>query len=268
MADTATVVDETVAAAETVVTETKATEVVAKEDGTLLSTADAEVKVEETPEQKTAREANEVATNAENKRLLEADDKTLKPEELAKKQGLVKAVDALKASVVPEKYEVKLDGVEVDATMLDALSPVFKDMKLTQGQVQKLAEAYAPVIKAQVEGQQKAAIDAWNKQGDDWKAESVKMLGANAKTEMAFAAKFMDRFGGKVVEGQDGKKTNELRVLMQDTKIGNNPVMLAAIIAAGKLLGEDKFVEGSNDGKGAEPSFYDHPTSKETLVYK
>ncbi len=226
----------------------------------------------ETPEQKTARETTEADTTAENKRLLETDDKTLKPEELAKKQELVKAEKdakdaeaAAKANEVPGKYDIKIDGVELDAKMIEGLSPVFKDLKLTNLQVQKLAEAYAPIIKSQIEAQQQEAIALWNKQGDDWKAESVKMLGANAKTDMAFAAKFMDRFGGKEIVGTDGKKSNELRALMQETKIGNNPVMLKAIIEAGKLLGQDKFVEGSNGTGDKEPSLYDHPKSKATL---
>lgn len=246
--------------------------VVEESDDTLLSNTEQDVtapksdapKVEETPEQKTAREA----TETENKRLLEADDKTLKPEELAKKQELIKA----KENTVPEKYEVKIEGVEINQGILDEMTPIFKEAKLTNAQVQKLAEIQTKHTKVQVEAQQKAAIDMWNKQGDDWKKESVTMLGANAKTDMAFAGKFMDRFGGKKVEVTDAKgnkvQTNELRILMQDTKIGNNPIMLKAIIEAGKLLGEDKFVEGSNVLKGETESIYDHPTSKATLKYK
>lgn len=236
-------------------------------DDTLLSGAGKEV-VEETPDQKVAREATEATAKAEDKRLLEADDKTLKPEELAKKQELVKAQADVKANTVPEKYEVKIEGVEIDTKTLEGLTPVFKEMKLTNAQVQKLAEAYAPLIKAQVDANQKEAIALWEKQGEDWKAESVKMLGSNAKTDMVFAAKFMDRFGGRELVGTDGKKTNELRVLMQETKVGNNPVMLAAIIAAGKLLGEDKFVEGSKDVKGGDQSLYNHPTSQATMQFQ
>lgn len=235
-------------------------------EGTLLGDAGGEPKVEgDAPKVEVAPDA---AVLAENKRLLEADDASLTADELVKKQELVKAETDAKANTVPDVYEVKIDGVEMNADLLGGLSPIFKEMNLTNAQVQKLAEAYTPIVKAQVEAQQKAAIESWNKQGEDWKAESIKMLGANAKTEMPFAAKFMDRFGGKVIELEGGKKTNELRVLMEDTKIGNNPIMLRAIIAAGRLLGEDKFVEGNNDGKGGEPSLYDHPTSKETLLYK
>jgi hypothetical protein len=241
----------------------------ATSDDTLLGGAGKEVEnPSETPEQKLAREATEATAKAEEKRLLDADDKTLTPEDLAKKQALVKAQADAKANTVPEKYEVKVEGFEVKPETLEALSPTFKEMGLTNAQVQKLAEAYAPVMKAQVEAQQKEAIDAWHKQGEDWKAESVKMLGSNAKTDMVFAAKFMDRFGGAEVVGEDGKKSNELRVLMQETKIGNNPVMLKSIIEAGKLLGEDTFVEGSNNSGVEEQSLYDHPSSKATMKFK
>lgn len=238
-------------------------------DDTLLGEAGKEVQpekaVEETPEQKISREATETATKVEEKRLLEADDKTLKPEELAKKQALIKARD----NSVPDKYEVKLpEGFELDTVALEALSPVFKKYNLTQAAVQEIAGVYAPVLKAKVEAQQKEAIELWEKQTNDWKAESIKMLGANAKKDMPYAAKFMDRFGGKEIVDAKGNKTNELRVLLAETKVGNHPVLVKAIIEAGKLLGEDKFVEGDKSIKGEEKSIYDHPTSQATLNYK
>ncbi len=232
-------------------------------DDTLLGGAGKELETpSESPEQKIEREAADKA-------LLDADDKSLTPEDLAKKQALVKAQADAKANTIPEKYEVKVEGFEIDATTLEALTPTFKELGLTNAQVQKLSEVYAPIMKAQVESQQKAAIEMWNKQGEDWKAESIKMLGNNAKTEMAFAAKFMDRFGGKEVALENGSKSNELRVLMQDTKIGNNPIMLRAIIEAGKLLGEDKFVEPNNSNAGGEEvSLYNHPSSVATMQLK
>lgn len=231
------------------------------EGETLLGNTEQEIGAED-------KTAQLEATKAEEKRLLEADEKTLKPEELEKKKSLIKAQEDAKANVVPEKYDIKIEGMNIDTEALGKLTPIFKELKLTNAQVQKLAENYAPIIKAQVENQQKEAIAQWEKQAEDWKTESIKMLGPRVKEEMVFAAKFMNRFGGKEIIGSDGKKSNELRVLMEETKVGNHPVMLAAIIAAGKLLGEDKFVEGKKSGSGQEPSIYDHPTSKATLQYK
>lgn len=267
---------------ETPVVETPVVETPSEE--TLLAKAGqdpAPEKVVETPEQKTTREATEAATKTENERLIKADDKTLKPEELAKKQELIKASETAKANSVPEKdgkYEVKLpealtkQGIELDTKTLETLTPVFKDLGLTQGQVQKLAEAYAPIIKAQVEGQQQAAIAMWNKQGEDWKAESLKQFGATAKEDLALVAKVRDRFGkqitenGKVLTDDKGKPLNDLSVLMEDTKIGNNPVLLRVLRDIGKILGEDTFVESGNPHKAKDDAdLYTHPTSQATL---
>lgn len=227
-----------------------------KADPKEVSLYDQEKPKEGTPEAKAAVEA-------ENKRLLEADDKTLKPEELAKKQELVKA-QADAANVVPEKYDIKLKDGEIDAKTLEALSPVFKELKLTNANVQKLAEAYAPVVKAQVEANQTAAADGWKKTIDGWKAETVKVLGADYAKELSFAAKVIDRFGDKT-KGADGKEVNSLRQLFDETGVGNHPALVGALVKVGKLISEDHFAEGSKlAGKGSV-SLYDHPTSVETL---
>lgn len=215
----------------------------------------------------------QAATDAENKRLLEADDKSLKPEELAKKQELVKQADAAKSTEVPEKYDIKLpEGMAIDEKAMEALTPVFKDMKLTQAQVQKLAETYAPVMRAQQEAQQQEAIAMWNKQGEDWKAESLKMFGPSFKQDMAFVAKVRDRFGkdavdekGQPIKDAKGNKVNDLALLMEETKIGNNPVLLRVLRDIGKVLGEDKFVEGTPSVQDSTKPFYNHPDSLATL---
>lgn len=202
--------------------------------------------VTETPEQKTAREA----TEAENKKLLETEDKDLTPEQLAKKQDLVKA----EAAKVPEKYEVKVEGFEIDSKILEGLTPVFKKHNLTQAAVQELATAYAPLVQAQVEAQQKAAIDGFQKTVDGWKQETDKFLGAEPAKEMRFAAKFLNKFG-----------TPELRAMFNETGTGNHPELVKALIKAGKAISEDAFVEGTKT-TGGEVSLYDHPTSKATLT--
>lgn len=205
----------------------------------------------ETPEAKIARETVE----AENKSLLEAKDEDLTPEQLAKKAELVKSQDT-KANTVPEKYEVKVEGFEIDAPMMDALSPVFKKHGLTQAAVQELATAYAPIVQAQVEKQQTQAIEYFNGIKDGWKNDTIKALGADAPKEMAFAAKFLNKFG-----------TPELRAVMDETGVGNHPELVKAFIKAGKSISADSFVDPSKQSTGPQglESIYTHPTSKATL---
>ena len=222
----------------------------AAESETTLLGGEVKEATAETPEEQEARET----TEAENSRLLEAKDEDLTPEDLAKKQELLEAKSKAEDNTVPEKYEVKVEGFDVDATLIDALTPVFKKHNLTKGAVQELAAAYAPVIKAQMEASDKAKLDAWKAEIDGWKTESTKMLGADAPKELAYAARFIDKFGGK-----------ELRQLLNDTGLGNHPEAIKAFIKAGKAISEDAFVDPNPISTKGSVDLYDHPTSQATL---
>lgn len=222
------------------------------EDKSILGDAK---EAEQTPEEK-------AVVDAENKRLMDADDASLKPEELAKKNALKAEIDGR----VPEKYEVKVpEGMSVDQALLDAVSPVLKKHNVSQAAFNEIVDVYAPHIKAMVEGQQKASLDAWNAEIEGWKTQTLKELGANADKEMSFAAKFLDKFGSRS-KGEDGKEVNDLRVLLNETGLGNNPILTKALIAAGKAISTDSFVDPNKgvSGGGLE-NFYDHPTSKANL---
>ena len=223
-------------------------------EGTLLGQ---EEKVEKTAEEKAAEaaEATKVAeakakVDAENKKLLEADDKTLTPEQLAKKQELIKAeADAkAKADVVPDKYTLTAPkGMTVDQDFLDnKLAPVLKENKITQAAFQKIIDVYAPHLQAQqkmyVEAQQTEAIKAWKENVKAWGEETKAIYGSKLNAEMAYAAKAINKFSS------DPKA---LRELMNDkpgttgTGIGNNKLIVEFMIKAGKLLGEDTFPKGN-----------------------
>lgn len=168
------------------------------------------------------------------------------------------------AKTVPEKYELKLpEGFNVDQTSLDALTPVFKELGLTNDAVNKLAIAYAPQIKAQIDLQQKTVIDAWTKETDGWKADSVKELGVDAPKELAFAAKVINRFGSKY-KNADGTDGNKLRDMLDETRVGNHPEFTRLLIGIGKVMSQDAFVESRNNNSapGGFRSIYDHPDSK------
>lgn len=243
--------------------ETPSKEAAATEKETLLGEAT------ETPEQKAAAEKvvedEKIKVETENKRLLEADDKTLKPEELTKKQELVKAQEEAKANSVPEKYEIKApEGMTIDPVAIEKMSPLFKELNLTSVQAQKLVDTYAPIVKAQAEAQQKAAMDLWTKETEGWKAESLKQLGADAPKELAFAAKVINKVGTRY-KNEDGSEGNKLRDVLQETRVGNHPEITKLFIQIGKLLSEDSFVEPNRTPSVGKVDLYDHPDSKNTL---
>lgn len=227
------------------VVETPTKEVAEQEDETLLGGADE--KVVETPEAKAKAEA--LAKE--------------KPEDKISRETKEKAdAEALK---VPEKYDIKApEGLTIEAKSLETLAPVFKELKLTNANVQKIVDAYAPIVKAQSEATQKAAIDLWTKETDGWKADSLKQLGAEAPKELAFAAKVINKVGTQYKK-EDGSMGNKLRDVLEETRVGNHPEITRLFIQLGKMISEDSFVDPSKNSTKGEVDLYDHPDSKNNL---
>ena len=149
-------------------------------------------------------------------------------------------VEPIAPAVVPEKYEVKVpEGMTLDKATLDALTPVFKDLKLGQDSVQKLVDAYAPQVKSMMEAQQQAAIASYKATVDGWKAETLKELGNDASKELSYAAKFIDKYGDPKV-----------RELLNETGVGNNIALAKLFIAAGKAISSDSFPDSGKKGTG------------------
>lgn len=137
-------------------------------------------------------------------------------------------------SNAPESYEAfdVPEGMEIDTALVEKISPVLKEVGLSQENAQKLVDAYAPYIQQQVDAQQGKVVSDWDKQVDDWKAETTKELGAMFKEDLGIAAKFIDKFGSP-----------ELRDVLNQTGLGNHPELVKAFVKAGKAISEDIFVE-------------------------
>lgn len=170
------------------------------------------------------------------KGTLLGDDGAEKPVE-EKKDGVV--TDPAAAKVVPEVYDIKLkDGMAVDSALLDAVTPVFKKHGITQEVAQEFADAYAPVIKAQAQKTHDAAMKSFDDQVETWGKETKAMLGADPAKAMAPASRFITAFAGKDAPA--------FRQLLNDTGMGNHPLMVKVLIAAGKAISQDSFVDGGN----------------------
>lgn len=142
------------------------------------------------------------------------------------------------SSEVPEKYEVKLEGMEVDVEMLEGLTPVFKELKLGNDAVQKLSEKFAPLIAKREESLRQASLNSYKELVEGWKTETIKQLGVDSKKSLAFAAKARDKFGSKGFID-----------MANETGIGNHPEFVNFLIAVGKTISEDKFPDGNSGGK-------------------
>lgn len=183
----------------------------------------------------------------EDKKLLETKDEDLTEEEKARKKVLVDAKEAeankdKSKNKAPEKYEFKVpEGMTVDQALADKVSPLFKEVGLTQEQAQKLVDVYAEHIKTLgVEG--KAAEEkSFQKFLEESRQETVKELGADYKKELAFAAKVRNRL-----------LSPETIELFNSSGLANNVNLIKDLISIGKLISEDKIVDGKTATAGGK----------------
>jgi hypothetical protein len=138
---------------------------------------------------------------------------------------------AAAAPVVPEKYELKApEGLTLDATALDAFTPVFKELGLTQAQAQKLVDAQGALTA-------KAAEAANKKMGDDIAAETAAWAkasredkefgGANFEANAKIANQALAAFG-----------TEELKKELTTSGYANHPAFVRLFWQIGQKLGE------------------------------
>lgn len=149
----------------------------------------------------------------------------------------------------PEAYDIKLtlkgeDGkdadVPIDAALLEAATPVFKEAGLSNDQAQKLAPLVLKVQERMVEQQN----DAFAATRADWAKETTNdpdIGGKHLKETKALAAKALDHFvGPAVTKGEDGKEVkNPFRQLLDDTGLGDHPDMVRAFRKIGAAISED-----------------------------
>ena len=183
---------------------------------------------------------------AEEKRLTEAKDEDLSDEDKSKKAELLKAKSAAQAKVVPDKYEVKVpDGFSNDMSLLETITPVLKEIGVTNEQAQKLADAYMPFFKAKAEEGRKAVQaeqEANFKSFIETEKKNTKdKFGTKWNEEMSYIAKFRDaHLSPKTVE------------LLNASGIAENHDFLSDLAKFGRMISEDKLVDGkrvSSEGK-------------------
>ena len=152
----------------------------------------------------------------------------------------------------PEKYEFKApEGKEFDAEIIGNFSEIAKELNLTQDAAQKLVEAMGPKIAERQLAQVEAIRNEWAQQ-----SQMDKEFGGDKLNEnMAVAKKALDSFG-----------TPELRTLLVQSGLGNNPEVIRFMYRAGKAISEDTFV-GNSPGAGGKPSGPQDFNAKAAALY-
>lgn len=145
--------------------------------------------------------------------------------------------------VVPEKYEFKLpEGSEL-APMLDAFTPTFKKLGLTQEGAGELLAVY----RQQQDAQREATLKAWESE-----AKADKELGPKLQENVAIAAKAIAKFFSPEFKG-----------FLDASGLGNHPEMIRGLLAIGRQISEDKPPSpGTPPASKDAKSLYTHPTSQ------
>lgn len=150
-----------------------------------------------------------------------------------------KKADDKAASQVPDKYDFKApEGFELDPKAIEAATPVFKELGLTNEQGQKIFDVYQKLTAEASE----APYKAYESLRSGWRNDIAKNPalgnGSDGLSDSAKAniARAIDSVG-------DAKAQTALKEALDITGAGDNPAIVAAFNALGKLLSEGTSVK-------------------------
>lgn len=160
---------------------------------------------------------------------------------------------------VPEEYEWNglPEGMEVDTALAESVSPVFRELGLTQEQADKLTGAYAGAAQRQAEASAEAAV-ALVKGWKETAQQDEEIGGNNWDRSVAAANSFIRRFGSPELVSD----------LLKGQGVGNHPELIRIFARAGAAFSDDTFVSGeatdTGDKVSIEETWYGKttPTSK------
>jgi len=128
---------------------------------------------------------------------------------------------------VPDSYEfIMPEGRELDTEMVEKVTPLFQELKISQEGAQKLADLLV--------SDQEAKEAKYKEITEGWRKETIKTLGGDSEAKLSVAAKFIDRFGN-----------DNVRQVLNDTGLGNHPEIVQMFIKAGKHFSDDSFATGT-----------------------
>ena len=136
------------------------------------------------------------------------------------------------APVVPEAYAFANlpDGYSISEEQLAALSPVLKELGLTQEQADKLVAFDAQRTLQAQEASQQQAVEFRNKQVGEWETalrNDATFGGANFDANVAVAQQALAAYG-----------TPELSAMLSESGLGTHPEVVRFFHKVGKELGE------------------------------
>lgn len=148
--------------------------------------------------------------------------------------------DAAKGEV-PEAYELTApEGIILDPALIEAATPIFKDMGLSNDQANKLMPIAAQMAQRIGDNLNQQILDSVATERANWlntAKNDTEIGGQNWDASLVIAAKGLDTLG--FVKG------SLLRNLLDESGLGNHPEMIRAFVKVGKAIGEDGFERGA-----------------------
>lgn len=155
------------------------------------------------------------------------------------------------APVVPEAYAFSSlpEGYSISEEQLASVTPLLKELNLTQEQADKLMQFDAQRSLAAQEASQQQAVEFRNKQVGEWETtlrSDAAFGGANFDVNVAVAKQFLTDFG-----------TPELSAFLAESGLGSHPEVVRMFHKAGKELGEGKLHRTTTEVPKAEMTIVD-----------
>ncbi|WP_231957950.1 hypothetical protein [Novosphingobium resinovorum] len=159
--------------------------------------------------------------------------------------------------IVPEKYEIAIEGMDLDQAALDEASEVFKEVGLTNDEAVKLMPAAAKFKERVETATLQQLVDAGAVQKAGWLKETKDhpdIGGANLEQTLHLAGKAFDHFG--IEAGSDFRK------LLTETGFGNHPEMVRIMRGVGEMLSEDGFPRSGAGEAKSDPLTQMYPNNR------
>jgi hypothetical protein len=218
----------------------------------------------ETPTTETTSTTTETTTETEGLDLGKGDDAPAddKPVEKTDEE---KAADEAKALLfgapeVDAAYEITglPEGMEIDQTALEALTPVARELGLSNAGASKLAAIYAEQLPRVLDEHNANMTQQILDTRKAWEGESVAAIKGETKLvtktgdEISFDGKSIKQVQADAARAIDRLAPTGFREFLNETGIGQHPAMVAILYQAGKTLAEDSNHEPSDASKSSE----------------
>lgn len=172
----------------------------------------------------------------------------------------------VKGEGAPEEYETFTlpEGMELDDKVLEAATPLFKELGLNQGAAQKVVDLYND-LQAQ---QSNALAESWANTQEEWVKginEHKEFGGAGLEGNLAHIGRAIDTVFGKApTRPEEGAKeeaitafnahpNTQFREALAITGAGNHPRLFEFMVKVGKSMSEDGISTGGGFG-GDKPA--------------